>query len=580
MTIATERTLPISASHREITVKVNGRAVEREHQLLAATVIKAVNKISSARLVYLDGSASVGDFPLSNADTFAPGAEVEVLAGPSDGAASLFRGVVVQQSIKVRERTASQLVIECRHAAFRLTVGRKSACFLDQKDSDTISALLDDAGIASQVEGTQVTHKQQVQFRTSDWDFLLARADANGKVVFTNDATVVVKAPAASGEAAATLQFGATILELDAELDARLQYAAVKSATWAPAQQALVEKEAAEPGIDGPGNLDPGELASVAALDVVQLRHAALDETEAQAWADTTWLKSRMNKVSGRAKCEGIGTINPGDFVRLSGVGERYEGDVLVTGVRHEADVVQGWKTHIQFGSIDRWSTEERGGARGRPAALFPAIRGLQIGVVTSNEDSTGEYRVRVRMPLVDDEDGVWARVATPDAGNARGFCFRPEIGDEVVVGFLEEDPRSPIILGMMHSSAKPAPLEGSNDNHEKVYQSRSKLKIYLNDEKKVMQLRTPGGNKITLGDDDKAVKIEDQNGNKIELTKDGITIESSKALKLKAGTELSLEASSSLEASALELKLEGSTSAELSSSSTTIVKGGLVKIN
>jgi Rhs element Vgr protein len=572
--------LPISANHPEVTVKVNGQAVERERQLLAASVLKAVNKISSARLVYLDGSASASDFPLSNADTFAPGSEVEVLAGPSDDAASLFKGVVVRQSIRIRERTSPQLIVECRHAAFKLTVGRKNACFFDQKDSDAISEILGNAEVDATVEDTEVTHQQQVQFRSSDWDFLLARARANGKVVFTNDDQVEVKAAPTSGTAAATLQFGATLLELDAEIDARLQYSAVKSVTWDPAQQALVEKDATDPGINGPGNLAPGDLADVAALDAAQLCHAALDETEAQAWADAAWLRSRMSKVSGRVKCEGIGTINPGDFVTLSGVGERYAGDVLVTGVRHEADLVQGWKTHIQFGAIERWPADDPGTAPPR-AALLPTVSGLQIGVVASNEDEDGEYRVRVRLPLVDNEgDGVWARVASPDAGDQRGLFFRPELGDEVVVGFLEDDPRRAVILGMLHSSAKPAPLEGSDDNHEKVYQSRSKMKLYFDDDHKVLQIETPAGNKITLSEEDKAVTIEDQNGNKIEMTEDGIKIESSKALELKAGTEIKLEASGSFEAKGSELKLEGSSTAELSSSSTTTVKGGMVKIN
>ena len=48
--------------------------------------------------------------------------------------------------------------------------------------------------------------------------------------------------------------------------------------------------------------------------------------------------------------------------------------------------------------------------------------------------------------------------LATLDAGKERGTFFRPEIGDEVVVGFLNDDPRHPVILGMCHSSAKPAP--------------------------------------------------------------------------------------------------------------------------
>lgn len=578
MTIPAERTLPIAAGHRELTVKVGDQAVGREHQLVSASILKAVNKISSARLVYLDGAPSSGDFPLSNADTFLPGAQVEVLAGPTDDQVSLFKGVVVRQSIRVRERTASQLVVDCRHAAFKLTVGRKNACFFDQTDSDTITALLGDADVDAEVEDTTVTHPQLVQFRATDWDFLLARADANGAIVLTNDDKVVVKPPPTRSEAVAELQFGATLLELDARIDARLQFAAVKSVTWDPARQELVEKNAEDPGTDGPGNVPPDDLAGVAALEVAQLRHAALDETEAQAWADATWRKARLNKVSGRAKCEGIATINPGDFVTLSGVGQRYSGDVLVTGVRHEADPVQGWKTHVQFGSVDRWLLEDEDP---RGSGLLPPVGGLQIGIVTSNEDEDGEHRVRVRLPLVDNEgDGVWARVASPDAGAERGFFFRPELGDEVIVGFLEQDPRRAVILGMLHSSAKPAPLEGSDDNHEKVYQSRSKLKLHFDDDKKIITLETPAGNKLILSEDEKVIRLVDQNGNKLELTEDGIKLESAKALELKAGTDIKFDATSALEGKGSDVKFEASASAELTASATTIVKGGLVKIN
>ena len=560
------RTLPIPAAHREFTVKMNGQPVGREHHLAGVCVTKAVNRISAARLVYLDGSAAASDFPLSNTATFVPGAEVEILAGSGDNPVSLFKGIVVRQGIKVRDHAASQLIVECRHKAAKLAVGAKNAFFFAQTDSDIISELLGAAGVSSDIEATAVSHAQQVQFRSSDWDFLLTRAEANGKLVFTNDDRVVVRAPRLSGQPACTLLFGATILELDAEIDARSQYSAVKSLTWDPAQQALLEREAADPRIAGPGNLSTGDLAGVAGLPSFELRHAALAEDEAQAWADAQWMKSKLSKVNGRAKCEGIATVNPGDLVELAGVGQRYSGTVFITGVRQDFDTVQGWKTHLQFGSVDKWSAQERAVSPPKAGALLPAVNGLQIGKVTSNEDPDGEHRVRVRLPLVNDQaDGVWARVASLDAGDQRGFFFRPEIGDEVVVGFLEDDPRRAVILGMLHSSAKAAPLQGSDDNHEKEYRSRSGMRLYFNDDKKIALIETPAGNRLTLSEQDKGVKLEDQNGNSIALTPDGIKIESRKAVELKAGTEL---------------KLTGQAGAELSSSSACKVQGSVVQIN
>jgi Rhs element Vgr protein len=541
-----------------------------------------VNRISSARLVYLDGAAASSDFPLSNAATLIPGKAVEVLAGAGQSPDSLFKGVVTQQALKVRDHTAPQLIVECRHQAAKLTIGRKNAYFMDQKDSDIISSLIDGAGLTSDVEATTATHKQQVQYRSTDWDFLLARARANGKLVFTNDDKVMVKAPAASGSPALTLQFGSTVLELDAEIDARLQYAGVKGISWDPAQQAVVTSDASSPGAASPGNLSSDDLAAVVGLPGVDLRHAAIGEDEAKAWAEAEWLCSKLSKVSGRAKCEGIATINPGDLAELAGAGDRYNGTVLVTGVRHDFDQVQGWKTHVQFGGIARSYAEDPD--RSAPAAgrLLPAVYGLQVGIVTSNEDPDGEHRVRVRLPLVDDaDDGIWARVASLDAGDDRGFFFRPELGDEVVVGFFDDDPRRAVMLGMLHSSAKAAPLTGSDDNHEKVYQSRSKMKLSFNDDTKVLELSTPAGNIITLSEKAKTLAIVDQNRNKIEMTPDGITIESAKALTLKAKTDLKLDATKGLAAkSGQALKLEGTASAEISCSATTTVKGGTVQIN
>lgn len=572
------RALPIAAEHREFAIKVDGQALPREHQLLAVSISNVANRITSARLVYLDGSASSSDFPLANADLLKPGKKIEISAGAGSRPDKLFTGIVVRLGTRVRDSSAPQLVVECRHEASKLTVARRNKSWFDAADNEIIEELL--GSLAGDIEQTNLKHKQQVQFHSSDWDFLLARARANGLLVWAKEDKIVVKKPSASGSPSCTLQFGATLLEFDAEIDARTQFSAVKGISWDPAQQALVEVDAASPSFTGPGNLSGDDLAAVAAASSFELRHAAVVEAEAQAWADGEWLRTRVNKVSGRGKCEGIGSIHTGDLIKIDGVGARFNGDVLVTGVRHDYDLVQGWKTHIQFGGVEAAPVEPLGMP---PAAgLLAQVSGLQIGIVTSNEDPDGEHRVRVRLPLVSmDDDGIWARMASLDAGAERGFFFRPEIGDEVVVGFLDADPRRGVILGMLHSSANAAPFQGSDDNHEKGFVSREKMRLHFDDEKKVLTIDTAAGNSITLSEDEKSIVIADQNSNTITMNSDGIAIESQKEISLKAGTELKLESGTGFSAKGgTELKLEGSASAELSSSAMTKVKGSMVQIN
>jgi Rhs element Vgr protein len=574
------RTLPISAEHREFTVKVDGQAVAREHQLLGVSIQHVVNRLPSARLVYLDGNAASGDFPLSNADILLPGKTIEILAGSGSDQASLFKGVIVRYNVRVRDNTAPQLIIECRHKAMKMAITRANANFFDVSDSEIIDTILGQHGLQIEIDTTATTHAQMVQFHTSDWDFVLARAHANGLFIWTKDEKIVVKRPDASATAKCTLNFGATLLEFDAQIDARLQYSAVKSVSWDPAQQSALTVDGAAPSFGGPGNLSGDDLAAVGGVESFDLRHGALSQDEAQAWADGHWLRSRVNKVSGRGKCEGIGSVAVGDVVALAGVGARFNGNAWVSGVRQEFNLVEGWKTHIQFGGVP----DEVPESISAPAAggLLARVAGLQIGIVVSNEDPEGEDRIRVRLPLVNDQDdGIWIRVASLDAGNERGFFFRPEIGDEVIVGFLDEDPRRGVMLGMLHSSALPAPFRGSDDNHEKGYVSREKLRMSFNDEKKVMVFETPAGNSMTLSEDEKSITIRDQNSNSIVMDSEGITIESAKALTLKAGTEVKMESGTSFSAKGgTELKIEGATQAEFSSSALTKIKGGMVHIN
>jgi hypothetical protein len=91
----------------------------------------------------------------------------------------------------------------------------------------------------------------------------------------------------------------------------------------------------------------------------------------------------------------------------------------------------------------------------------------------------------------------------------------------------------------------------------------------------------TPAGNSITFSEDQKSIVLADQNGNKIEMSADGITIQSSKSLQLKAATECHLKSGTSLSVNAgTELTLEGPSKAELSSSGMTKVAGSMVQIN
>ena len=276
-----------------------------------------------------------------------------------------------------------------------------------------------------------------------------------------------------------------------------------------------------------------------------------------------------------------IARNEPGQVIKLNGFSKRFNGNVFVTGIRQSFGG-SIWETDVQFGLPEQW-LYQRDDTIDKPASgLIPGINGLQIGIVTQLEnDPDGEDRVKIQLPLVDTKDGIWARVASLDAGKDRGSFFRPEIQDEVVVGFLNDDPRYPVILGMLNSSAKPAPIQAKDTNHDKGFITRSKMKLTFNDEKKVVLIETPKGKKIEINDDSDSITFSDQHQNKISMTSDGISIESGKNISLKTSAgDITMEAIN-IEAKAnAKFSAQANAQAQLQSSGQTVVKGSIVNIN
>jgi Rhs element Vgr protein len=548
------------------TIKVDGAEIAKDILITRICITREINKIPVARIHISDGDLAKETYEISDGEIFLPGKKIEVSLGYSLDNKLLFKGIIITHSGKLVNKKP-ELMIECRDEAVKMTIGKKCKHFNEVKDSDIAEELIGlYSGLSKDVEATTITHKDIIQYNLSDWDFMLSRMDSIGNICTIQDGKITIKKPDLSGTTVLDVLFGATIIEHQVEIDARHQFK-VKSHSWDYSSQEVKEGEAAEPAIaKEPGNVTAADLEAVIGIDNYNLVYGGkLPDEELQAWASAKLQKQRLAKIRGWVKFMGFPDVLPGTFISLNGVGARFNGAVFVNNVVHEYKDGD-WETEVHFGIKPEWFAESV--SPGHPSAalgMMPAIQGLMYGVVTDIEDPEGEHRVKVKLPVISsEEEGIWARIATLDAGKERGTFFRPELDDEVVVGFVGNDPRQMVILGMLHSSALAAPLTAAKDNDEKGYVSREKMKFIFNDKEKSIKIETPAGKKVTISEQDKLIKIEDEDGNKITMEKAGITIESAKALTLKGGSEVKIEAPS--------ISVNGS--------GTTEIKGGMVKIN
>lgn len=565
-----------------LSVKAGGSPLDASFQVLSMEVSLEINRIPSAQILILDGDPAKGTFEASMSPKLAPGQEIQVMIGYNTQDKEVFKGVIVRQSIQFRDNL-SVVRIDCRAKSYKLTLNRKSKVFYEKKDSDLIKTLAQGSGLQVSVDATTQQHKEMVQYHTSDWDFLICRAEANGLIVNHEGTKLKVEKPVLSGSPVATLQYGRDLVEFSAEIDGREQVKSVSVSAWSPKDQAMLNSKGSSSGTSGLGGIKERDLQSNVGPSEYELIHGGmLQSQELKSWAEARAQRHALGRMRGTATIQGSAAILPGKLVEFDRLGKSYDGKAYVTAVQHVYDE-GGWETRIQFGLDPELHSRRYADVQTLPAeGLLPGIHGLQVGVVTKlSGDPENEHRLRVRIPAVETSgEGVWARIGSLDAGKERGWFYRPEVGDEVIVGFIHDDPRYPVVLGQLHSSKNAPPLTETEDNHQKGYFSREKMRLLFDDQKKSITLDTPKGKKLILDDDGGSITLEDENGNKIVMDSQGISIETPKKLTLKATQDAALEGMNVEVKASTQLKASGSAGAEVSSSANLVLKGALVQIN
>lgn len=585
--------IPNDSKHDVVTfeILVEGNPISLSYQVLSIMVSKEINRVSLARLVILDGESADRQFEISDQTDFLPGNKISINVGRDGSNTAVFDGIIVQQGVKISENGNSQLCIECKDLAYMMTLNRNSRYFEDVTDDQVFDDLIGRyEGLRSDPEAATTVHSELVQHHITDWDFMLLRAESIGMLVHVDDGTVKISKPDTSATPVLQVTYGSSLLEFEAEMNMENQWQSVQAKSWDYENQVLFDADKDTADFSENGNVSGAELAGKNKIDPYLLHHSGhVKEDELQDWVNGVMLRSRLSKIRGRAKFTGYAQVKPGDMVEVSGVGNRFNGNVYITAVKHE--VGHGmWDTHVQFGMDPRrYSFLHSDTNEAQASGLLGGIRGLQIGKVVGLEgDPNGQDRILVKIPTIDnDAQGIWTRIASLDAGNERGAFFMPEIEDEVIVGFINQDPRDAVVLGMLHSSVNPAPITASDDNHEKGFTTRSKMHIHFNDDTKTMTFDTPENNMITLDEGNQKIEIRDQNDNYVLMESSGITVESPQKITIKAGTNIEMEAAAefSVNAATVSINASGNLTAEgavskFAAQGINEVTGSLVKIN
>lgn len=529
-------------------VKIDGTQIETSYKLFRIQVFKEVNKLSRATLSIMGGNPKENNFDESEESIFATGSEVEISLGYEQSNTLVFKGIISKHALQIKKgfQTSAAnnlLVIECVDKAVKLTNTYTTEIYEDKLDSDIITALISNApGVTKTVSFTSVMNDFLPKYNCNDWDFILQRAEANGMVVLNSDNAITVTEPKPLLTVPElTVTYGNAMIDFHAEVDATTQYSTFDISSYDPFNEEAVSSVSQEPSLVDQGNLDGVTISKDVSPTKNELSTSSiLTSSEAKNIADAYLMKSRLSRLVGKICVKGINNIDLGSIVTLVGFGTRFSGMAYVTFLSHE---FQGgsFKTWIGFGL--RYNPIENKN-KVDVSKYTSKIEGLHIATVTKiDADPNDELRIQVNIPtLKATGDGLWAKLATLYTGEEAGSFFIPDVDSQVVVSFLSNDSRYPIILGSLYTKTTKPYKTIDPENQFKAILSKEKLTLEFDDVEKIITVKSSDDNYIKIKETDKEIEITDVNKNTILTSADGIKLNSAKDITIEAKGKITLK--------------------------------------
>lgn len=171
-----------------------------------------------------------------------------------------------------------------------------------------------------------------------------------------------------------------------------------------------------------------------------------------------------------------------------------------------------------------------------------------QLAVVTehhphADESDTDNYSCTVELR----NRGIVLK-QVPVLTHRKGFAAIPDVGDLVVVQFLDGDINAPIIIGSVYNDEDRPPV---NTSGQVVYQLPLGGDIDFavsSEETASITLKLGSSVELEIIDDDPAITIKIGGSNTVEISNDGsITLNSGNTLDLKSSGNMSVEAGGTL---------------------------------
>jgi uncharacterized protein involved in type VI secretion and phage assembly len=213
-----------------------------------------------------------------------------------------------------------------------------------------------------------------------------------------------------------------------------------------------------------------------------------------------------------------------------------------------------------------------------------------QIGIVKDLNDPAKLGKVKVQLLWQKDSATTpFIRVLTPSGGTygdgkkTRGMFFTPEVGDYVVVGFTQNDPDRPFVMGALPHGKAIDSSTSTEKNNIKSLSTRNGNIISFTDKDKENEIRiqTDDTNYISihLKNSDGTIKIYSSKAIEVN-SKESIVVKSGKTIDIHSGEKIAIQGDQEISIKSKDISIEATNGVNIKANQKISINGMDVAIS
>jgi len=510
-----------------------------------------------------------------------------------------FIGMVTDVHLENSIDGLNTVILHAASPTISMDGAAKYAHFNDQSASDIIGSIVRNYPITvGTIESTSGKYKFDTQYRETDFDYIMGLSKAVGMFAYYNGKEFNLTK--SNGKNVKELLWRETLGSFKLGLGtAPLNF---KANVYNYEQKKIYTQDSKSLPQEASLSTisDTAPKASQKIFKESGYSTAPKSVEDAQS-LDKTLQNERGKAMGSMIRCTGrsiVPEITVGNCVKINGM-DKLDGQYWVKGVRHIFD--ESGKYHNVFTctpqdiaypddkkiepelNVETITDSTVSSSQAlREIKPKPKMNGLYVARVVDQVDPLQLGRIKVSYPWLDAEQTAWVRLATPHAGQDRGWYSLPEIGDEVLIGFEQGSSDYPIAIGCLYNKTNAPMAEAiSSDNDIKMFMTRSGNKLLFNDKdggEQIVIAQKDGKNQITLDLSGPSITIKSEGD--ITINGANMTIEAAGGVTWKADSDFKVEAANiELKASA-NIKSQAGANNDVEGSAQVNVKGGMINLN